>query len=71
VALRTADGEAIGWQRGNVLGLYAHGLFESPPVMRALFGDAPRTLDSVFEGLADFVDRHFQPGALARLAGLT
>jgi adenosylcobyric acid synthase len=70
VALRNGDGEAIGWQRGNVLGLYAHGVFESPAVMRALFGDAPRTLDSVFDGLADFVDRHFLPGALQRLAGL-
>ena len=69
IALRNAVGEAIGWQCGNVLGLYAHGLFESPAVMRALFGAEPRTLDSVFDGLADFIDRHFEPGALIRLLG--
>jgi adenosylcobyric acid synthase len=67
-ALRNEQGEAIGWQRGNVLGLYAHGLFESEAVMRALFRDAPRPLDTVLDGLADFADRHFQPGALAKLA---
>ena len=37
VALRNEAGEPIGWQRGNVLGLYAHGLFESPR-HDALFG---------------------------------
>ncbi len=68
-ALRNEAGEAIGWQRGSVLGLYLHGLFEAPAVLRALFGREARTLDSVFEGLADFVDRHFEPGALWRLAG--
>ncbi|MES2101881.1 MAG: cobyric acid synthase [Pseudomonadota bacterium] len=68
VALRNAAGEAIGWQRGSVLGLYVHGLFESPAVMRALFGHAPRALDGVFDGLADFIDLHFEPGVLARLA---
>ncbi|RZI99852.1 MAG: cobyric acid synthase, partial [Rubrivivax sp.] len=30
VALRNEAGEAIGWQAGRVLGLYAHGLFEQP-----------------------------------------
>ena len=58
------------WQneQGNVLGLYLHGLFEDAAVLHALFGaDAP-TFDGVFEGLADFVDRHFQSGVLRRLA---
>ena len=68
VALRNEMGEPIGWQRGNVLGLYLHGLFESPAVLHALFGHTPRSLDSVFDGLADFVDRHFAPGVLQRLA---
>ena len=68
VALRNEAGEPIGWQRGSVLGLYVHGLFESPAVLRALLGHAPRTLDSVFDGLADFIDLHFEPGALWRLA---
>lgn len=68
IALRSDSGEAIGWQRGNVLGLSVHGLFESPAALRALFGREARALDGVFDGLADFVDRHFEPGALACLA---
>jgi adenosylcobyric acid synthase len=65
--LRNPQGEVIGWQRGNVLGVYGHGLFESSAVMRALFGVSVRTLDDVFDGLADFIDRHFEPGALKKL----
>ena len=67
VALRNAQGEPIGWQRGNVLGLYAHGLFECAPVMRALFGRPSRSLDQVFDGLADFIEAHFERGALMQL----
>lgn len=67
VALRNADGEAIGWQRGHVLGLYAHGLFESPAVLEALFGATVPALDAVFEGMADFVERHFEAGVLEGL----
>jgi adenosylcobyric acid synthase len=64
-----ADG--MGWcnTRGNVLGVYMHGMFEQAPVLQALFGAQAPTLDSVFEGLANFVDRHFEPGSLLRLAG--
>ncbi|MEP6873868.1 MAG: cobyric acid synthase, partial [Burkholderiales bacterium] len=67
VALRNEFGEAIGWQRGSVLGVYAHGLFESPAAMRASFGSDVRTLDNVFDGLADFIDQHFEPGVLHNL----
>jgi adenosylcobyric acid synthase len=67
-ALHNETGAPIGWQRANVLGLYAHGLFESPAVMRALFGASSPTLDAVFEGLADFIDPRFPPGVLASLA---
>ena len=67
VALRNAAGEPIGWQQGSVLGLYAHGLFEQPAVMQALFGQASRSLDSVFDGLADFVDAHFETDFLMSL----
>ena len=59
----------IAWQNpaGNVLGVYLHGLFEDPAVLKALFGaDAP-TLDAVFDGLADGVARHFEPGVLDAL----
>jgi adenosylcobyric acid synthase len=67
VALRNDAGEAIGWQTGPVLGVYLHGMFESPAVLQALFGASVRTMDDVFDGLADFVGRHFQAGALAGL----
>lgn len=67
VTLRNAKGEAVGWQSGQVLGLYAHGLFEQPAVLRALFGQVGRPLEMVFDGLADFIDLHFQPGRLASL----
>ncbi|WP_157270186.1 cobyric acid synthase [Azohydromonas aeria] len=68
VALRNEAGEPIGWQRGSVLGLYAHGLFESGDVLHALFGARVRPLDAVFDGLADFIDGHFEPGVLEALA---
>ncbi len=63
----------LAWQnpRGNVLGLYLHGLFEDPAALQALFGqpgDAPvRTLDNVFDGLADALEAHFAPGVLQAL----
>jgi adenosylcobyric acid synthase len=65
-ALRDGDGTEIGWQRGPVLGIYAHGLFESAAVMRALFGAEVATLDASLDRLADLVDRHFEPGVLDR-----
>jgi len=67
VALRDDAGAAVGWQQGSVLGLYAHGLFEQPALLRALFGAEVQTLDAVFDGLADFIDRHFQPDYLMQL----
>ena len=60
---------ALGWQNaaGNVLGIYLHGLFEDPAVLHRIFGARVPTLETVFDGLADFVDRHFAPGVLAGL----
>lgn len=59
----------LGWQNtaGNVLGVYVHGLFEDPQVLAALFGAQVPTLDSVFNGLADFLEQHTQPGVLNAL----
>ncbi|NQW93814.1 MAG: cobyric acid synthase [Polaromonas sp.] len=59
----------LAWQNslGNVLGVYLHGLFEDPVVMRALFGVTVPTLDSVFDGLADYVGQNFAPGVLQSL----
>ena len=61
--------EGLGWQNseGNVLGVYLHGLFEDPAVLHALFGAAVPTLDTVFDGLADFIATHFPPGVLPGL----
>lgn len=59
LAMHPALAGVCGWQRGQLLALYPHGLFESPAVIKALFGASARTLDDVMEGLADFVDGCF------------
>jgi adenosylcobyric acid synthase len=53
------------------MGLYLHGIFEDAAVLQALFGaqlqgNVP-TLDTVFDGLADFIEDHFEPGVLQGL----
>jgi adenosylcobyric acid synthase len=60
-----ADG--CGWQCGETLALYTHGLFENNAVMRALFGQDAPTLDDTLNGLADFVGEHLGGRALASL----
>jgi adenosylcobyric acid synthase len=61
--------DGLAWQnaRGNVLGIYLHGLFEDPGTLHALFGASVPTLDATFDGLADFIDTHFDAGVLAGL----
>ena len=62
----------LAWQNaaGNVLGLYVHGLFEDPAILHAVFGARARDLDTVFDGLADFIAAHFAPGALDALISI-
>ncbi|MFL6698137.1 MAG: cobyric acid synthase [Vitreoscilla sp.] len=67
VALRDDRGEPIGWQHGSVLGVYAHGLFESPALLRAMWGATAPALDDSFDLLADLVDEHLDSGLLDRL----
>lgn len=62
-------GQPIGWQQGVVLGVYAHGLFESPAVLQALFGHAVPTLDDSFERLADLAETHLDPALLSHWIG--
>ena len=65
--------KGLGWQNGagNVMGLYLHGLFEDPAALQALFGarlpGPVPTLDVVFDGLADYIEQHFEPGFLQGL----
>ncbi len=67
--LHGADGRALGWQSGPVLATAVHGLFESPAVLRALFGAQVRSLDDSFDTLADLVGQHLDARFLGRLLG--
>lgn len=59
--------DGAGWQLGNTLALYTHGLFENTDVMHALFGAHTPSLDSCFDGLADLLDAHMDTRFLASL----
>lgn len=69
----TADGAALGWQFGQILGVYCHGLLENPAVLAALTGAVTRTgvathrPESAFDIVADVVERSFTPGFLDSL----
>ena len=55
--LTEAIAGGLGYVRDSVLGMYVHGLFESPDILRALFGtNALPKLDATFDSLADAVD---------------
>jgi adenosylcobyric acid synthase len=71
VACEIMPGLAWQNQAGNVLGLYLHGLFEDPAALQALFGGSNAaqvlTYDKVFDGMADYIEKHFEPGILFSL----
>ena len=49
----------LGYVRGPVLAVYAHGMFEEPEVLRCLFGMTPTVgLEQTFDALADSVEAH-------------
>ena len=64
---RAVLADDCGWQCGETLALYTHGLFENSAVMRAIFGHDAPTLDDTLNGLADFVERHLGRRTLAAL----
>jgi adenosylcobyric acid synthase len=66
-ALRPVLDGGAGWQRGSVLAVYTHGLFENAAVLRALFGAEAPSLEDALEGLADYVDEHLGAAALRAL----
>ena len=59
----------LAWQnaRGNVLGIYMHGLFEDPVVIKSLFGKEAKTLEVVFNNLADLIGQHIPKETLLAL----
>lgn len=65
--LREVLPDGAGWQSGETLALYTHGLFENGAVLKALFGHATPSLDDTFDGLADFIERHIGAPTLSAL----
>ncbi len=57
----------LGWQQGEVLGIYVHGLFENPAVVAALFGRRAPALEATFDLLATVVEAGFGEAALESL----
>jgi adenosylcobyric acid synthase len=69
-SIETIVGDGLGYADGNLLGLYAHGLFESDEVLDAFTGIVPPPLDDTFEQLADLIDAHLDLAWLARCLDL-
>jgi adenosylcobyric acid synthase len=67
VAMKDLSGMPVGWQKGSVLGVYLHGIFEDSTVLNALFGTSLPSLDATLDAVADIVASAIQPGLLDRL----
>jgi adenosylcobyric acid synthase len=63
-------GDGLGYADGNLLGIYAHGLFESDEVLDAYTAIVPAPLDDTFEQLADLIEAHLDIAWLARCLDL-
>ena len=60
-----------GFVRESILGISLHGAFEQPELVAAMVGQRPsRSLEAVFEDLADLVEERLDMDELARLAGV-
>jgi adenosylcobyric acid synthase len=69
--VREALADGLGYVEANVLGVYLHGLLEDGQRIEALLGARPeRTLEEVFDGLADEVDRNLDMKRVRALAAL-
>jgi adenosylcobyric acid synthase len=68
--MNEAIGGGLGYVNGPVIGSYVHGLFESPDVLRALFGaERPPSLEETFNQLADAIEEGLDMEALGRWVG--
>jgi adenosylcobyric acid synthase len=57
--------DGLGFVAGPVLGIYLHGLFEQPEVVRALLGLSPaEALEDTFDSLAEVAEKHLDVEAL-------
>jgi adenosylcobyric acid synthase len=66
-ALAEAVEGALGFVHGSVLAIYVHGLFESPAILKAMFGrDVAVGLDETFDELANAVEAALDLGAIDR-----
>ncbi|MEM9747589.1 MAG: hypothetical protein AAF945_12915, partial [Actinomycetota bacterium] len=67
----TANGDVVGWRRGNVWATTVHGLFETVDVVEWFVGQRPEPyLDRTVDQLADLVDAHLDTDRLLRMVDL-
>lgn len=57
----------LGFQKGQILGLYLHGFFENEQVLQALFGQNGPGLEPTFESMATLVEQSLDMAYLEKL----